>query len=114
MNCQDCKITFAPSENELALYKKFAAAPAELCFDCDQKRRLCYRNERSLYSRKCDAIGETIISIYAPDSPYKAYKSDYWYGDKWDALAYGRDFDFTRAVRRHSKQLCGIGKFCFL
>lgn len=65
-------------------------------FELTQRHRLAFRNERSLYRRKCDATGEEIISIYSPDKPYKIYKSDFWYGDKWDALEYGQEFDFNR------------------
>lgn len=96
MNCQDCGLSFEPSAEEKALCKKFNVEPQDLCFDCAQKQRLCNRNERTLYTRKCDATGKTIISIYSPDSPYKAYKADYWHSDKWDPLSYGRDFDFNR------------------
>jgi len=67
-----------------------------LTFEDAQRRRLCFRNERSLYRRKCDATGEEIISIYSPDKPYKVYKNDYWYSDKWDALDYGRTPNFNK------------------
>jgi hypothetical protein len=49
-----------------------------------------------LYHRKCDLTGKQIISIYRPDSPYKVYDQHEWHTDKWDALEYGRDFDFNR------------------
>ncbi len=67
-----------------------------LSFEDAQRRRLCFRNERYLYRRKCDATGEEIISIYSPDKPYKVYKNDYWYSDKWNALEYGREPDFNK------------------
>lgn len=78
------------------LYQKFGVPPINLPFEDAQRRRLCFRNERSLYTRKCDATGEQIISIYEQNKPYKVYKSDYWYSDKWSPLEYGRDFDFSR------------------
>jgi hypothetical protein len=34
--------------------------------------------------------------MYAPESPYTVYCRDCWWSDKWNALDYGRDFDFTR------------------
>lgn len=89
----------------MALYKKFGFEPINLCFECDQKRRLCFRNERSLYVRKCDGTGEQIVSTYSPDKPYKVYRSDYWYGDKWDAIEFGRDFDFSKTFFEQMKEL---------
>lgn len=55
-----------------------------------------FRNERKLYRRKCDATGENIISVYSPDKPYKVYKQDFWRSDNWDAMKYGKAFDFDR------------------
>jgi hypothetical protein len=104
--CKTCSQPFEVTDHELALYKKFARNtnhsedPAEslpdLCFEDLQKRHLCLRNERHLYTRKCDATGETIVSQYSEEKPHKIYKNDYWYSDKWDPLEHGRDPDFTR------------------
>lgn len=87
---------FMLQPDDAALYEKFDCPPLNLPFIDAQRRRLCFRNERSLYTRKCDATGQNIISIYSPDKPFKVYKSDYWYSDSWDALEYGQDFDFER------------------
>ncbi|NUJ98008.1 hypothetical protein HGA92_04455 [Candidatus Gracilibacteria bacterium] len=67
-----------------------------LCPHCRQQRRLAWRNERNLYKRKCDFSGKDIISIYSPDKPYKVYDQEIWWSDKWDALDYGKDFDFSK------------------
>ncbi len=105
MNCKQCKSSFEISPEDEKLYKKFDHEPTGFCFDCDQQNRLCYRNERMLYHRKCDFSGENIISIYSPDKPYKVYKNDIWYGDDWDALGYSRDFDFKRPFFEQLKDL---------
>lgn len=97
-NCNQCGTVFTFSPEELALYEKFDAKPQDLCFECRHKNRLIFRNERVLYKRKCDATGKEIVSIYSPDSPLKVYSSDYWYGDKWDALEYGREYDPDRPI----------------
>lgn len=57
---------------------------------------MAFRNEWKLYRRKCDATGADIISAYPPDSHFTVYNNAYWWGDTWDALEYGRDFDFLR------------------
>lgn len=76
--------------------QKFQIPTPTLCPEERQRRRLLFRNERKLYKRKCDATGDTIISIYSPDKPYKVYKQDFWWSDKWDPMEYGREFDFSR------------------
>jgi len=65
------------------------------CPDCRSQRRLCFRNERSIYKRQCDAEGGNIISIYHPNSKQKVYDSAFWWSDKWSALDYGRDVDMS-------------------
>lgn len=103
--CKTCGERFEITSDDLKFYKKFDVEPIDLCFECDQKRRLCFRNERKLYQRKCDGTGAKIISIYSPEKSYKVYKSDYWYGDKWDAISYGRDFDFGRGFFEQFREL---------
>lgn len=78
------------------LNEKLDSPSLESSFVESQKNRLCFRNERSLYNRKCDATGNPIVSIYSPDKPFKIYQSDYWYGDKWNPLDYEQEFDFSR------------------
>ena len=51
---------------------------------------------RNLYKRKCDATRESIISMYSPDKKYRVYKQDFWWSDTWDALDYGKNFDFEK------------------
>ena len=66
------------------------------CPTCRQIRRLSHRNERTLYFRECDFNQKKFLSHYSPDSDYKVYSPDVWYGDDWDASEYGRDYDFTK------------------
>ncbi|RIL06768.1 MAG: hypothetical protein DCC75_10605 [Proteobacteria bacterium] len=63
---------------------------------CRLQRRMAFYNRRRLYRRKCDHSGKDIVSIFSPDKPFKVYEKDFWYSDGWNALEYGRDFDFTR------------------
>ena len=95
-SCSQCQKSFEITSREAALFKKFGFESNGLCFECDQKARICFRNGRKLYNRKCDATGEQIISCYSPDKPYKVFRNDIWWGDTWDARDYARDFDFFR------------------
>ncbi|MDD3302346.1 MAG: hypothetical protein PHN31_02240 [Candidatus Gracilibacteria bacterium] len=76
-----------------------------LCPDCRQQRRLAFRNERKLYKRTCDATGKPIISIYSPDKLYKVYNQEFWWSDKWDALKYGKEFDFSKSFFEQYEKL---------
>lgn len=58
-----------------------------------------------MYRRKCDFSGQEIISMYPPDSPFKVYEQDIWWSDKWNALQYGRDFDFNRPFFEQFREL---------
>jgi hypothetical protein len=60
------------------------------------RRRLAFRNELSLYHRKCDKTGEKIISMYREDVPFPVYNWKEWFADGWDARDYGQDYDFSR------------------
>ncbi len=103
--CQQCQSLFEVTDQDHQFYdkvspifngKKYLIPEPTLCPDCRRQRRLSFRNERFLYHRKCDLTGRQIISAYSSDKPYKTYQSDEWFSDKWDPLAYGRDFDFSR------------------
>ncbi len=105
MNCTICGTTFSISSKEVSLHKKFGFDPPAHCFECNQKHLISFRNGRTLYHRKCDATGQDIISIYAPEKPFKVYKAESWYSDTWDALDYGRPFDFSRPFFEQFREL---------
>ncbi|MDP2670465.1 MAG: hypothetical protein Q8O99_06145 [bacterium] len=103
--CSACSSPFEIVAEDILFYEKisptfagqrFQIPPPSLCPDCRQQRRLSFRNERSLYKRKCDASGKDIISIYSPDKDYKVYDQKIWRSDDRDPLQYGREFDFTK------------------
>ncbi len=65
--------------------------------DADRrKRRLAWRNEFNLYKTVCAQTAKPVISMYKPSSPFPIYSAEAWFGDAWDALDYGQDFDFNR------------------
>lgn len=104
--CLSCSQEFFIRDEDLAFYeqispvirgKKFLIPPPKLCPRCREQRRLSYRNERKLYRRTGSFSGEPIISFYHPKAPWVVYSHDEWWSDTtWDALSYGRDFDFSR------------------
>jgi len=113
-SCQQCQISFDITDRDLIFYKqvspvfdevKYDIPTPRLCSACRQQRRLSWRNERSLYKRKCDATGKDIISIYSPENTCKVYSHDIWFSDHYSALDYGQDFNFEKSFADQFKQL---------
>ncbi len=104
-SCQSCKNQFVIEPDDFSFYEKIKVPPPTWCPQCRYKRRLFDRNEWSLYRRKCDATGESIVSIYREDAPFPVYKQEHWKSDAWDPLSYGREFDFSRPFFEQYEEL---------
>lgn len=103
--CKQCGENFKISEEDLKFHdkispvfggKKFQIPAPEMCFKCRQQARFAYRNERNLYRRKCSKCGAGMISMFPDDDGINVYCYKCWWGDNFDPLAYGHDFDFSR------------------
>ncbi|MFA5076664.1 MAG: zinc-ribbon domain containing protein [Patescibacteria group bacterium] len=94
--CKNCQQQFTIYPEDQAFYTRMGVPEPTRCPECRQQRRLVWRNEKTLYQRKSDLTGKDIISIYSPESSYKVYDAEEWHGDKWEAMDYGRDFDYSR------------------
>ncbi len=105
--CQSCKKDFTIESDDFEFYEKMKVPAPTFCPECRMQRRLIWRNERTLYKRKCDAPGHTedLISMYAPEHTFPVYDHEFWYSDKWDALDYGKDFDFTKPFFKQFEEL---------
>jgi hypothetical protein len=102
--CQNCKKDFTIEPDDFGFYEKIKVPPPTFCPECRYVRRLLDRNEYNLYKRKCDATGKNIISIYRQEMPFPVYEQEYWKSDKFDAIEYGRDFDFSIPLRPFFEQ----------
>jgi len=94
--CTLCSSAFSVPPTEQSFLKKIEMPMPAHCPTCRRQGRFAWRNERRLYHRTCDLTGKQIISVYAPESPYKVYDQHEWHTDKWDGLEQGRDFDFSK------------------
>ena len=94
--CQNCKNRFTIEPEDFAFYEKIKVPPPTWCPECRIVRRLAWRNERTLYRRKCAATGKDILSMFNPQSPFVVYEHGYWWSDQWDQMKTGRDYDFSR------------------
>lgn len=107
-NCLKCSVPFEVTERDRAFYAKISVPEPTLCPMCRQQRRFAFRNERNLYKRKCDGSGKEIVSMYPEDSIYKVYAQDVWWQGNWDALDYGRDFDFSKPFFQQFHELMKV------
>jgi hypothetical protein len=112
--CKQCNTNFEITDNDLKFYddvspifngNRYQISPPKLCSFCRQQRRLAWRNERMLYDRKCDAIGQEIISVFSPDKKIHVYNNEYWFSDKWDARDYGQNYSFSHSFLGQFKEL---------
>jgi hypothetical protein len=106
-NCQNCKQSFVIEPEDFEFYKKIKVLPPTWCPDCRMVRRMMWRNERTLYKRKCDAPehSEEVISIYQKDSFVRVYDQKYWWSDAWDPASYGKNYDFNKPFLEQFKEL---------
>ena len=105
--CQNCKKDFTVESDDFSFYEKIKVPPPTFCPECRRNRRWVWRHERTYYKRKCNAPGhdESIISLYSQDSKHVVYDQNYWWGDEWNALDYGMDYDFSRPFFDQYKEL---------
>lgn len=97
-SCKQCKTDFEISAKDQAFYQKMDVPEPVLCMMCRREHLLVWRNQRILYGRTCDKTDKQIISVFAPDCGYTVYDRDYWWGDEWDPIEYGQDFDFSKTL----------------
>ncbi len=95
-NCQNCKQNFPIELEDFAFYEKIKVPPPTFCPGCRMLRRLASINHRSLYKRNCDKCGESVASMYHPNSPFIVYCTKCYFSDDWDPMSYGREYDFSK------------------
>ena len=94
--CQDCKKQFEINTEDRSFYERMSAPLPTFCPSCRWKRRAAYRNESRLFRTKDAFTGETIFSLFPPESGRKVVTQEEWFSDVWDPMDYGRDYDFSR------------------
>ena len=103
--CILCKNDFEIEKDDYRFYEKIGPIingekiivdPPRECPSCRELRRWAYRNQSSLYKTKSALSGKEMISLYPADTKYTVYKEDEWWTDKWNALDYGQEYNFSR------------------
>ncbi|MEK7588903.1 MAG: hypothetical protein AAB438_03740, partial [Patescibacteria group bacterium] len=106
-NCQNCKNDFVIESEDFSFYEKIKVPPPTFCPECRMKRRMLWRNSRSLHKRECMLCKKSLISMYSPSSAPVACV-DCWNGDKWDPYMNAREYDFSRPFFEQLKELFQI------
>lgn len=106
--CQKCQQNFLVRPQDSDFHNRVDCPPPTICPLCRFQRRSAFRNERKLYRRKCDLTSKSIVSFIHPEKPFKVYDLKEWWGDNWNAMEYGRDFDFNRPFFDQFKELHDI------
>ncbi len=78
-------------------WKKYQIPTPKLCPEERARRRMTYKNDRTLYKNICSGTWNSIISIYNPQNNFKIYNIKDWRSDKRDPLRYGFDYDETES-----------------
>lgn len=115
LNCAVCGANFEVPAAAAAVMRKMSLRCADgrelpipaprCCPECRKRRRLSFRNDFALYRRRCDRSGRDLISIYPDSAPFPVYSYSEWWGDGWDALEYGAQFDFNRPFFEQFREL---------
>jgi len=97
--CQNCHQNFVIEPEDFQFYKKIDVPPPTFCPECRFARRYVWRNERSLYKRKCSVSGhsEEMVSMYSLEKDYTVYDERFWWSDEWNPLDYGIEYDFSKS-----------------
>jgi hypothetical protein len=103
--CQNCKNDFTIEPDDFSFYEKIKVPPPTFCPQCRLVRRMIWRNERSLYKRKCDMCQKSVISMYDDKVFFPVYCPECWRSDKWEATSYGSDYDFSKSGIKQFKGL---------
>src|SRR3989338_5058681 len=104
-SCQNCKKEFTIESEDFNFYEKIKVPPPTFCPLCRAQRRLAFRNERKLFKVKDAFTSQDIFSTYPKESGRKIITREAWFGDDWDAMEYGQDYDFSRPFFEQLREL---------
>ncbi len=107
-NCQNCKQDFVIEPEDFDFYEKMKVPAPTFCWLCRYKRRIIWRNVWHLFRGKDAITGKTIFTGVPPESGLTVYEMSYWNSDNWDAMDYGRDYDFSKPFFEQIRDLLRV------
>ncbi|HAI99012.1 TPA: hypothetical protein DCL30_05820 [Candidatus Peribacteria bacterium] len=90
-----CKASFDILAEDREFLKKFDVPEPTRCPDCRHQWRSMFRTTLVFYRRTSDLSGKPLLTVYSPTNRFPVYAVDEWWSDIWDALAYGKTYDFS-------------------
>lgn len=103
--CRRCSGSYLLRAEDLEFLSRYAIPSPTLCPACRQQRRASFRNSRNLYRRTCAESARLIVSLYSPDKVFKVFNTEHWWSDRWSALDYGREYNFSEPFFPQFEQL---------
>jgi hypothetical protein len=103
--CTDCKQEFEISSGDLDLYNKVGLEIPAQCFFCRIKQHFGFIVFGKFRKGKSALSGENLITVLPERSRYPIYKSHEWWGDAWDPISFGQDYDSSRGFFEQLKEL---------
>ena len=103
--CQNCKQNFTIELEDFNFYEKVKVPPPTFCPMCRAERRLAFRNERKLFKVTDAFTGREILSTYPKEGGRKIIERETWFGDTWDAMEFGQEYDFSKPFLQQLREL---------
>jgi len=99
------------SSEYLALHKKFDVPLHGLTAEQIRFFHYAFRNEVNVFFRKCDLSGETILSQFPSDTPFKVFRQDLWWKNDFETpeAEYNPNESFFRQFRKLQLQVPRMG-----
>ncbi len=94
--CKRCNEEFQISQKEISFLDKKNIPLPKICHRCKGIQMTSFFNIRKVFERKCDITNKKLLSAYDPESPQTIIDAKLWSSDKFDAMNYGQDFDFSK------------------
>jgi hypothetical protein len=103
--CVDCKNEFTIDPGDLLLYEKVGLKIPEQCFFCRLKQYSAFWPFGKFRKGVSDLSDENLITLLPNNPRYPIYKSHEWWGDAWDPMSFGQEYDPKRPFFNQLKEL---------
>ena len=103
--CTDCKKEFKIDSGDLDLYEKIGLKLPGKCFDCRMKQYMAFFTFGKFRKGTSDLSGEGLITVLSEKARFPIYKSHEWWGDSWDPMSFGQDYDPDQPFFEQLKEL---------
>ncbi len=103
--CQNCKQSFVIEAEDFAFYERMNVPPPTFCPDCRLQRRLVWRNERTLYKRKCDLCKTDRLAVYPSSTAFPVFCPQCFWSDRWNPMEFGIKLDFSKPFFEQYREL---------